>query len=1501
MSRGTKPEPSTRKWPIRPALCALLVFAFVLRTWNLDWDNGTHLQPDERFWSDVAANVHTPDEWVWGEVLDPDQSTLNPRNFKPNYVYGTLPLWSSEAAAAVLMNENMAWAVQGLDSAGIDLIHDARPDDPVSTRLRFNTGFDVTLVGRLMSALVDTATVAAVFLLARELGDRRTGLLAAALQALTVLHIQYSHFLGSEPWVAFFVTVVAWGAVRLARHRGGWPTRLVTAVALGLAIGSKLSGIAGAVAPLVAALVTMGPDLNAVFRSRVRPGLFARIWRTAEPWLVMAVVSVVAYRIAQPYDFEAGISLVFNERFQSDIEYLQDINGGGNWPWVQPLVGATPLLHPLEQLFWWGMGPGLALAGLFGCVRAVRRFMAGERFWAVPLAVVGAYLVLVAMQFYAIVRYLQPAYPILTALAGCGLIAAWRWACSCVETKLIVSLAIRAMVLLSVALTVFWALAFVNGVYGRDNARLAAGDWMVENLAKGSVVSHQSWDDPLPWGRSSPFEQVTLEPFSFGGDTPERIELLIQGLNQVDYVIESSNKFYDSLPNTPARFPQMTRYYETLFDGSLGFELVARFNNPPSLFGLTIDDSGAEEAFTLYDHPTVLIWEKTDRYKQSRAYELLNPDRARTAVNAIPADGYANGAMLRPDAYQTQQTGSSFSDVHPASSSSMVAAISWFALIQFAAFAVAPTLLRRAGEAAGAVWGLTKMLGLIALALPVWLVVSWGWLTFSGPLVWLSLLVLLGFGVRGFVAHFDQMAEIWQRHKNMIIAAELVFTTMFLAVLALRFANPDLWHAWRGGEKPMELAYFTAVTGSTTFPPYDPWFAGGSLNYYYYGWYLLAVPTRILGIQPSVAFNLGVATYAAVAASTAFSTAAMLTTVAARQTRRRLPVIGAGLLGTLLFVVVGNLDSLRQVVSRIRNDQPVGDFDWWDPSRVNKHGPGLEVTEFPSWTILFGDLHPHFMAMGIFGLGLAGSFALIDRARKGAVRDTWVLALGLGIGTGVMRMVHTWDLPTFGVAAGGAVIIAALLGRAPFWWRVRTAAGQLLLIATAHLFVTAPYRASSQVADSGFSRNQWVTNLDDWLIHWGVFFFVGAAYVLTRLAEHRRRVRLRRAQRELAHSEPARRSASPSLIGLAAVVSTGVFGFGALHVTVGSVAAWTFFGLVLALVLLRTELSRQRVSSAHVMAAALWSLGFAVLLGVELFTQNADIQRLNTVFKFWLQVWHLFAVASAFSAIWVLDTLRRFAFARHAATQQATTAEIALATNAGATERVQGAGVANPGPSPAGIGRRMFAGGLVALILAASLFPILSVRPRSSNRIDTTLGPSLYGHLWMEPGVTEFGIKDAFNNDTVIDPGLDRPLVEWLQQNVAGRPTIVEAVGGAEYQWWGRMSITTGLPTVLGWRWHQAQQRTLFANKVDQRKGEVASFYTTNSVEEIESFLRAYDVSFVIVGAVETQIANPETLRLLGDHPALTAVFRSGDQVIYEVAKRWLTQSSGPIASIGSG
>ena len=170
----------------------------------------------------------------------------------------------------------------------------------------------------------------------------------------------------------------------------------------------------------------------------------------------------------------------------------------------------------------------------------------------------------------------------------------------------------------------------------------------------------------------------------------------------------------------------------------------------------------------------------------------------------------------------------------------------------------------------------------------------------------------------------------------------------------------------------------------------------------------------------------------------------------------------------------------------------------------------------------------------------------------------------------------------------------------------------------------------------------------------------------------------------------------------------------------------------------------------------------------------------------------------------------------------------------------------------------------------------------------------------------KFALHEAamphLGNDSVIDPGQDRAIIEWLQTNVDGRPTIVEAVGGSEYQWWGRISIHAGLPTVLGWRWHQSQQRTLFAFEVNDRKREVAEFYTTESSDVIDSFLRGFDVSYVIVGSLERAVANPRTLVLFAENTSLRLVFGNGELGIYAVDKAALAEAPrAGLAAAGAG
>lgn len=1489
-------------WPA--ALLAIVLLGAALRFHGLDFDTppGTNepiqLHPDERFISFVSNNTDWP---AWDGYFDTANSPLNPYNAgHESYVYGTLPLFLVKGVSTL---------------AG---------DDPAGPGNSY--GKDVQW-GRRLTAFVDTITIMLVAAIGFVLFSRAAGVLAALAYALAVLPTQIAHFWAVDPYVTFFAAgVLLWSALAVRAQRMAWfSTCLLLAGAfVGFAMASKVSALPVAIAPAVAVAIRIGlrdlPRLDLRFAGepgeRLLPSPTAGHWLNDIAILFLAAwVSLLAFRVTQPYAFVGPNiwDLNINAQWWDDIQRERELQSGNvDYPPFVQFAGRTPFLEPLEQIVLWGFGPGLSmLAAAAIAVALYRCFKRRELSFALPIALAVGLFLFSGGRFVAFMRYFAPMYPVLALFAAWGAIAAWRWSAAVARSGLPrnpwlerlrladrgphIAWLTRIAVVALFASAVWWAFAFQN-IYREPHPRIAASEWIYDNVPAGARITSEIWDDALPLripGRANPYTIVETDPYRT--DTPEKIRQLVSGipgadrptgLDAADYVVISSNRVRDSVVRLEREYPATIRYYQLLDSGELGFREVARFSTRPSFLGISLDDSAAEESFTVYDHPEVVIYQKTGAWDPDRALDLLfaaYPDRA---VNLLPAQGRTNGLHLTAEEAATQQAGGSYvAIVNPGGFISRLPWLSWFLWLEVAALATLPlvTWLFRPLPDHG--YGLSKAIGFLAVGVGTWLAVAWGIVDFSGALAWTAFSALAAAGIAFAIVRRHTFLADARGAWPSWLALEAVFVAAFALFLVYRAWNPDLWHPFRGGEKPMELAYLTAVVRSTRMPPFDPWFAGGAMNYYYMGWFLIAVPIRALRIAPEVAFNLAIPTYAALTAATAASTAHNLVALARRhrhplsppRTWRR-PAIVAGVLGAVLLLGIGNLDGAHQAIERFQainswsflEGVPVlggavgllggvfeyvflgtklPPFDWWRSSRV--HIGTFDITEFPYWTFLFADLHPHLMDMPIFGLTVATGLGYVVAAVRRAQAQSWALAAILGLEAGLVRTVHTWDFPTAVLLVAGAIVFGQLLARDRWdrrWWRF---VGHGTLAAAVMIVAFAPYTARTEVFDAGLQRAPETTKANQYLAHFGLFVTAMAVFVAYRTWEEWCARRGRRGRNPV-FAVVAGRWEVASLALFIAGLTLFTWRFG-LTVVALSAVALTFIANLLWL-----ELRAREPNVPRTVATALFAVAVGIAAGVDVVTVKDDIVRMNTVFKFSMQAWQLYALATAFAAWYV----------------------------GAAVWDVRGR-VLTVRP-----GRRWLAwtlGPAAALLFAGSAIFVISGTPARQSERFADLGWGLDGFAYLEAATyREPAPPGSGQGEVELVLAEDAVLFDWLRENVEGSPVIAEMVGPL-YRWTGRVSMHTGLPAVIGWDWHQVQQRRPYEDLVRQRRADTELFFTLADPLLAERYLRKYNVSYVIWGTEERARANPDVRTMLESLPAIDIAFTDGKSAILRIDQSQLT------------
>lgn len=1601
-ARGSLVTWAREHW-VALALAAILVLAAFLRLPALEfapdkdnpdqqiltfrsWDGDQHLHPDERFLTMVSSAIRLPSSP--GEYFDTDKSPMNPYNNNfGSFVYGTAPLFIVRIAAELVRMTDY-WNIHMVGRI-LSALFDVFTCAMVFFIGRRLFGAKVGLFAALMYALAVLPIQESHFMTVDAFGN--VPIVIAFWFTLDIAEGKRGR------WAYLFAGMALGLAVASRINFATFAAIIVLAACLRLVtmlnpvkrVGLAVAGNPAAESRTYAAdagivvdkdaptppsqsipnmrTIQLGPLVLEIEShphaselvpadEAERTNFWNAILFVVTSLALTAVAALLVFRVGQPYAFKGLFSL--NPKWVDDMKFIGDlISGQIDYPPSHQWTGRAAYLFPLYNIFNYGLGFPGALAAFAGFLVGLYEILRYRKWNHLLMALwVGGFFLYLGQQFVLVVRYYLPLYPFFAIYAGFFVFWVWERAKGLrVPWNTVARAATAVFIAVVLGYTFFWANAFAS-IYTRPVSRIVASDWLKANVPLGAIIANEHWDDPLPFGGYQGLKSSSDGLMqNYGEDGPEKRDQLQAWLDEADFIVLSSNRLYQSIPRLPLRYPLTTKYYEWLFNGALGFDKVQEFTSYPQLFGIVINDDSSDEAFTVYDHPKVLVFKKTSRYSSENTAKLLNSVDLSELEKLKPIDAVAskNGFRMSPELAAANYAGGTWSEIfNPNDLVNQFPLLAWLVAVWAIGWIAYPYAFVTFRKFTDHGYAFAKTLGILALAWLSWTLASYHVLPFERTTMFLVLTAMLTGAVAIVWFRRADFSSFVRARWKLLLGIELVYLAFFAVDLAIRFGNPDLWHPWFGGEKPMDFAYLNAVIKTTYFPAYNPWFEGGFINYYYFGQVISATMVKFTGIVPEVAYNLLLPMFFALTASGAFGVAFNLVSgtkspdaldaAVTGDTRIGMRALAAGLGAAVFVLVLGNLGQVGVLFKGLTDlgqahggtggvwDLVTGLFTWlggqeipvpignwyWTATRVIPD----TINEFPFFTFVYADLHAHLMALPftLAAMGIA-AHAVMNRARL-KWYDLGIAAMVLGS----LRAINTWDFPTYLALVGCAMVLGFFAGQQPpsqddaldvpergfnwseliqrylwllvllfaqiavvviptnaagvritfdmaifvlvmvfalvFGWareglrldprQVGWALGwRLIALVALSVAFYLPYMLDYGTAYT--SVELWKdarTVLSDYFVVHGIFIFLTATYFIVLLFNPSART-----MGKVTKSFSAQSLLEGWLIYLVpalVVLEVGLLFLG-LHV----------FALVVPFLALGGWILFDREThSIHRFLALMLLAALLLTLMVEVVTLKGDIGRMNTVFKFYLQAWVLFAVANVtglaviFRSLWFCDAIM------DAETGQ----KVGGDSSAVQTLKAAWWGIA------------------ALLIIAGLLYPAFATWAKVNDRFVADSAPGLNGLDYMKQAVYN-------THDQEIPLIQDYDAIQWLRQNIKGSPVILEA-NDSLYRLGNRISINTGLPTTIGWDWHMKQQYSVLPGDiVDNRIRDVTTIYQTFDPEEALQLLHHYNVSLVYVGPLEHVLYGDKGLakfETMAAADALTRVYDANGVRIYVVGNQ---------------
>jgi YYY domain-containing protein len=817
----------------------------------------------------------------------------------------------------------------------------------------------------------------------------------------------------------------------------------------------------------------------------------------------------------------------------------------------------------------------------------------------------------------------------------------------------------------------------------------------------------------------------------------------------------------------------------------------------------------------------------------------------------------------------------------------MLSVLLWYLIISTIGLLSFPLTYRLLPALADRGYALSRILGLLLWGYLFWLLGSLGILRNNSGGALLAALLVMGLSAWALKGEDWQEFRKWLRdQRRMIGMVEILFLVAFAGWAYVRSANPEIV----GTEKPMELAFINAILRSPTLPPNDPWLSGYSISYYYFGYVLIAMIARLAGTSAGVAFNLGVSLVFALCALGSYGVLYNLLSHQPKATNRRTssPIVLqprlSALLGPFFVLIISNLggflhllrlmgvfwrvDQNGQPVSRIWTWLEMGSYAqpppaeafphwwWWQASRIiqdfdfNGANKGDIIDEFPFFTYLLADLHPHVLAMPFAFLAISLALNLFLGGGRGHVRWFWMkfrispLAFLLAsVVLGSLAFFNTWDFPFYVALFAGAYILREMvlegdetaefsegsetilrsspslggilftlikLGFAlgvsgaflylPFYFGFQSQAGgplPNLIYITRGVYLWIHF-VPFLVPIFGLLFHLWNSDPDRGRFKAGLKLTLGLVMVLLSITLL---LSILIASIQIFKSiNPQAAIAADAFLGSMAAPGWWpvlLEGFKRRLTVPGTLLTlMAILSLTLALLWPRTKKRSEdtpshfipiSLSPATIFVLLLILVGALLVLAPEfVFLRDLFGYRINTVFKFYFQVWLMWGIAAAYACILLWRDLR--------------------------------GGV-----------KIVFQVGMGLVVVLSLIYPAMSLWSKT-NGFQPNAGLTLDGTAYLE----------SSNPD-------EAGAMAWLRNAPLG--VVAEAIGGS-YTQYARMSVNSGQPTVLGWEFHEMQWRG-GTEEMGSRRADIERLYCTSDWDEAQSILSQYDVRYVIVGDME--------------------------------------------------